>query len=99
MNEALELLEGLALLKDETFVLEHNRNCPSPFLVRLVGEKGYVDKLPAGKTSDVLGYGKTMTQAVRIALALKKANTTFDYIASHPGDPNARIISAHARSV
>jgi len=51
-------------LLDTTFVIEHNPNCPSPFLIRFCGEgKGCIDKLPHGQSADRIGFGKTIGQA------------------------------------
>lgn len=56
-------------LKDMTFILEYNPNCPMRYLVRLCGpEKGYIDKKPRGETEDVLGYGRTFRKAAEAAL-------------------------------
>jgi len=61
-----------------TYVVEHNPNCPSPFLVRLVGVgKGILDKLPSRTTRDVLGYGQTFEDAAKEALAMKQAAIDF----------------------
>lgn len=60
-------------LGDQTFVLERNVNCPSPYLIRLIGTGG-IDKLPPGETKDVLGYGKTLEEAVATALANQITN-------------------------
>lgn len=44
----------------ETFRVEHNPNCPSPFLVRLIGRgRGYI----RGTSDDACGYGKTIGEA------------------------------------
>jgi hypothetical protein len=43
-------------LLSEAFRIEHNPNCPSPFLVRLVGRgSGYI----RGNSDDVCGYVST----------------------------------------
>lgn len=59
-----------------TFAVQHNPNCPSPWLVRLPG-KGPIDMLPYGdplrlvkhQTGDILGFGKTFEEAARAVLA------------------------------
>jgi hypothetical protein len=72
-------------LLNRTFVVQHNPNCPSPFLVRL-GGAGPIDMKPYGdglglrphQTGDILGFGKTLAEAAEDALkaatraALKK---------------------------
>lgn len=58
-----------------TFAVQHNPNCPSPWLVRLPG-KGPIDMLPYGdplhlvkhQTGDILGFGKSFDEAARAAL-------------------------------
>ena len=87
--------EALELLKNETYVLQHNPNCPNPYCIRLVGAPGRIDMLPAKQTGDIVGYGKTMVLAAQMALALRRAGVTFDYLFSHPDDPNAKIILAY----
>ncbi len=90
------MCEALERLKDLTYAIEHNPNCPSPYLVRLVGTSGYLDKLSdIRKTKDILGYGKTLDQATSRALVQKRADDTFDKIMHNPDDPNARVILAY----
>ena len=60
------------ILKTLTYVLEHNPNCPSPFLVRLVGSAGVIDFKAPGLTADILGYGNTFEEAAEQALAKTK---------------------------
>jgi hypothetical protein len=58
-----------ARLLRKTFVIQHNPNCPSPFLVRLVSpRKGSLDMGCVGRTDDVIGYGKDVYRAARQAL-------------------------------
>lgn len=52
------------LLK-ETFVIEYNPNCPSPWLVRLCGKSCIIDKQYYDVTNDVLGFGKTIKEAYK----------------------------------
>jgi hypothetical protein len=60
-------------LKKMTHVVEYSPNCPSQYLVRLVGKgQGIIDKKPPGKTNDILGYGKTLAQAVKAALIIRR---------------------------
>lgn len=68
-------------LSKRTFVIEHNPNCPMPFLVRLPGKnKGVIDKLPYGGlgditlTKDILGFGKTLREAADAARKQEKEN-------------------------
>jgi len=59
-----------------TFAIQHNPNCPSPWLVRLPGKSGAIDMKPYGdplglvrhQTGDILGFGKTLEEAARAAL-------------------------------
>lgn len=65
-----------------TFAVQHNPNCPSPWLVRLPG-KGPIDMKPYGdalrlvrhETGDILGFGKTLDDAARAALSSSRAGT------------------------
>jgi hypothetical protein len=58
-----------------TFAIQHNPNCPSPWLVRLPGKSGAIDMKPYGdplglvrhQTGDILGFGKTLEEAARAA--------------------------------
>lgn len=52
-------------LKKKTFRVEYSPNCPSPYLVRLVGKGKY--RITGDKT-DACGYGKTLQQAADNAL-------------------------------
>lgn len=54
-----------------TYMIEHNPNCPSPFLVRL--PDGILDKRPTYETSDFFGYGETFEDALEHAVAMKNA--------------------------
>jgi hypothetical protein len=59
-----------------TFAVQHNPNCPSPWLVRLPGKSGTIDMKPyrdvigivKHETGDRLGFGKTFAEAARSAL-------------------------------
>ena len=67
-------------LKEQTFSVHHNPNCPSPFEVRLLGPKfAVLDNFPRGgkyeKTKDICGYGKTLEAAARDALKKQKQAT------------------------
>lgn len=59
-------------LEQLTFVVQHNPNCPRPFLVRLVGLASVIDYKPPEKTADILGYGKTLREAAAVALKIKE---------------------------
>lgn len=57
-------MESIAMLEQQTYVIEYNPNCHKPYLVRLVAPgTGYIDKLPPRKTKDILGYGRTLKEA------------------------------------
>lgn len=63
-------------LHDRTFAIQHNPNCPSPWLVRLPGDNGVIDLKPYGdavgivehETGDHLGFGKTLIDATHAAI-------------------------------
>ena len=64
-----------ALLK-KTFAIQYNPNCPSPWLVRLVGKGMFIDMKsysrmtpPDERTGDILGFGKTLEEAALRALS------------------------------
>ncbi|MDW9478676.1 hypothetical protein GOB57_08155 [Sinorhizobium meliloti] len=69
-------------LCDLTFAVQHNPRCPSPWLVRLPGKSGTIDMKPyrdpvgivKHETTDHLGFGKTLREAARAALASKEPN-------------------------
>lgn len=75
-TDQVERLRGLIELCERTFAIQHNPNCPSPFLVRLPGKSGVIDMKPYGDifgrtpntTGDVLGFGKTLQEAALRAL-------------------------------
>ena len=56
-------------LLEKTFVIEYNPNCPSPWLVRLNGRSAIIDKKPYHRTNDRLGFGKTVEEAYKDAIA------------------------------
>lgn len=70
-------VSGLERLRDVTYAVQHNPNCPAKYLVRLVGKSGRIELKPYGnhfpsvkhETSDVLGFGKTIDEAIDNALA------------------------------
>jgi hypothetical protein len=59
-----------------TFAVQHNPNCPAPWLVRLPGKSGSIDMKPyrdvigivKHETGDRLGFGKTFAEAARRVL-------------------------------
>jgi hypothetical protein len=58
-----------------TFAVQHNPNCPSPWLVRLPGASLFIDLKayssltdPSERTGDILGFGKTFEEAADAAL-------------------------------
>lgn len=63
-------------LAGKAFVVQHNPNCPSPFLVRMPGDGGRIDMLPYAtplspcETKDILGFGRTLEEAATVALRL-----------------------------
>lgn len=63
-----ERVASIRELNRYTYVVQHNPNCPSPFLVRLCGSSIVIDYKPPGETADVLGYGKTFGEAAKSAL-------------------------------
>lgn len=59
-------------LNQSTYVVEHNPNCPSAFLVRLAGKGlGIIDKKHVSETKDFLGYGNSFTEAATNVLRKK----------------------------
>jgi len=59
------------------FHVEYSPACTKPFLVRLMGQgEGKMDKEPAHKTKDVMGYGDTFAEAAEMALSKRKAQKT-----------------------
>jgi hypothetical protein len=77
------MCEILDKLSKYTYRIEHNPNCPSQYLVRLVGwSRGQIDGKPTGHplmaqntetTADAYGYGKTLEAAAEAAIAMKEA--------------------------
>lgn len=61
----------LAAMAKQTYRTEHSPNCPSPYLVRIVG-CGILDGLPKGQTNDIIGYGRTFVEAASKALREKE---------------------------
>ena len=65
MQEAIETLSKL------TFAIQHNPNCPSPWLIRVPGKSAIIDMKPYSSvthsddlTGDRLAFGKTLPDAV-----------------------------------
>lgn len=54
-------------LLNKTFVIEHNPNCPSRWLVRLPGLSAVIDH-KRFETKDAIGYGQTLYEATTNAL-------------------------------
>lgn len=77
-------LPPAALLK-LTFAVQHNPNCPSQWLVRLPGRRaGSIDLKPYGvtgsglgliphETKDILGFGKSFSEAGNAAIEAQNA--------------------------
>ncbi len=62
-------MNTLDRLHNKTFAIQHNPNCPSPFLIRIVGKgAAALDYLSYRETKDALGYGKTLEEAVENVL-------------------------------
>lgn len=68
------MIEGHEITK-RTFAVQHNPNCPSPWLVRLPGRSLFIDLKPYSSitsqddvTGDILGFGKTFAEAADAAL-------------------------------
>lgn len=55
-----------------TYVVQHNPNCPSPYLVRL--PRGVIDMKGYAQTSDAFGHGKTFEEAFAAAIRSLKDN-------------------------
>ena len=63
----------LKQLSEKTFAVQHNPNCTNPYLVRLTGESmGIIDLKPSNLTADILGYGKTLDEAVAMVLEIQE---------------------------
>ena len=68
----------IALL-EKTFVIQHNPNCPSPWLIRLPGKSMVIDLKPYysfnrdkdALTGDKLGFGLTIDEAYENVMKLK----------------------------
>lgn len=67
-------MKVMAILKEKTYVVEHNPNCNRPYLVRLPGRSGVIDKKSYhdGATGDALGFGNTLREAASRALKAKE---------------------------
>jgi hypothetical protein len=60
-------------LAEKTFAIQHNPNCPSPYLVRLAGKgRRMIALKPRSQTADILGYGKTLCEAAAAALEIQE---------------------------
>jgi len=77
LSAQVQDVAGSERLRDVTYAIQHNPNCPAKYLVRLVGESGRIDLKPYGnhlprvkhETGDILGFGKTLDEAIDNALA------------------------------
>jgi hypothetical protein len=56
-------------LRDETYMVRHNPNCPMPFEVRTCGTAGFVTDT---EPRNFVGYGKTADEAA--AKVIEKIN-------------------------
>ena len=63
-------MDEIERLSGYTYALQHNPNCPSPYVIRMVG-KGIacLDLKCYEETADRLYFGKTLKEAVNRALA------------------------------
>lgn len=60
-------------LEAMTYVLEHNPNCPAPYLIRLPGRgMGIIDKQPLGESRDIFIYGENFPEVARKALLIPR---------------------------
>ena len=68
-------------LKQKTFCVEYNPNCPKAWLVRMCGRSAVIDKRPyfvfkgdvrVETTGDALGFGSTLAEAAQQALEAQK---------------------------
>lgn len=56
-------------LRNLTYQIRHNPNCPMPFEFRLIGKgRGSIDGLPLAETGDCFGHGKTIEEAAKNSL-------------------------------
>ena len=66
----MSILEKLHI---HAFVLEHNPNCKSPFLIRLSGfGKGHIVSKSIEETGDVVGCGETLEEAAKSAISQRE---------------------------
>jgi len=69
-------MKVMAELNKLTYAVQHSPNCPSPFLVRLIGRgQGFLDNKLACETKDICGYGTTLRQAAEKALKIRAKQT------------------------
>ena len=65
-------MKVMQILKQTTYALQHNPNCPEPYLVRLPGNSAVIDLKNYHETRDILGSGKTLREAAHKALRQKE---------------------------
>ncbi|HUY05261.1 MAG TPA: hypothetical protein VMV62_00895 [Candidatus Paceibacterota bacterium] len=69
-------MDAIEKLGNLTYAIEHNRNCPSKFLVRIVTvSTGGLDMLPTRETGDTFAYGATLDEAVDRVLGALSVQT------------------------
>jgi hypothetical protein len=66
----MKITACLKKAKDLTWSLRHNPNCPSPYEVRMCGRKAGRINYDQG---DLIGYGKTLAEALENVLAKREA--------------------------
>jgi hypothetical protein len=76
---------GLLVLKhptyqDRTYAIEHNPNCARPFLARLPGAVGKLDRRDPPVSVDICGYGMSQEEAMRGAVLQSKRDRDECYL-------------------
>ena len=63
-------MNPLDRLADRTYAMQHSPNCPSPYLIRVIGQGKYrLDLEYYDTTKDRLCFGVTLEEAVQKAIA------------------------------
>lgn len=72
-----------------THVIQYSPNCPSPYLVRIVGKGAAAldNRLNIGNTptTDCCGYGKTLERAARQAIIAKYGSLNHPHVVAMYG--------------
>lgn len=74
--DRIELAEMFRKLSQETYAIQHDPNCPKPFLVRLVGWTGKLDFNPNNVTQDIVGKGRNLLEATDNAFKEKRRKSS-----------------------